>query len=129
MDKNYDLWFPQKKKLDKRNNPPSFKEREIWWCHIGINIGFEIFGKGKTLTRPVLIIKKYSKYTFLGAPLSSRDPKFKNHVPIDFNDQTSIIRLDQLRTYDSRRLSGVVLERIPHKKFIEIKQIVRDDLR
>ena len=44
MDKNYDLWFPQKKKLDRKQNPPSFKEREVWWCQIGVNVGYEIFG-------------------------------------------------------------------------------------
>lgn len=129
MDKDYDLWFPQKKKLDKRNNPPSFKEREIWWCQIGVNIGFEIFGKGRGFTRPVLIIKKYSKFTFLCAPLSSRDPKFKNHVPIEFNDRKSIIRLDQLRTVDSRRLTGTVQERVHPKQFEIIKKILREDFR
>lgn len=129
MDKNYDLWFPQKKQLNKRKKPPSFREREIWWCHIGINIGFEIFGKGKTVTRPILIIKKYSKYTFLAAPLSSREARFKNHIPIEFNGRQSIIRLDQLRTYDSRRLSGDILERVPNKKFKEIKKILIDDFR
>ena len=129
MDKDYDLWFPQKKKLNDRHNPPSFKEREIWWCHVGVNIGYEIFGKGKTLTRPVLIIKKYSKFTFLAAPLSTQTPKFKNHIPVEVEGKKSIVRLDQLRTFDSRRLNGPMLERMHPKQFEIIKQILREDFR
>jgi hypothetical protein len=37
-----------------------FKEREVWWCSIGLNVGDEEFWKGAYFTRPVLVFKKYS---------------------------------------------------------------------
>jgi mRNA interferase MazF len=128
MDKEYDLWFPQKKQLDKRNNPPSFKEREVWWCQIGVNVGYEIFGKGKSFTRPVLILKKYSKLTFLGAPLSTSDPRFDLHFPVEIGEKKGIIRLDQIRTYDARRLQQSPMQRISPIQFKKIKKMLIDNL-
>ena len=45
----------QKKQLHKRKTAPRFKEREVWWCKIGLNVGVEQDGKGNNYTRPILI--------------------------------------------------------------------------
>ncbi len=50
-----------------------FKEGEIWWCSIGMNVGTEIFGKGRRFTRPVLVFKKFGSYSFLGIPITSQE--------------------------------------------------------
>jgi len=129
MDKDYDLWFPQKKQLNKKQRPPSFKEREVWWCQIGVNIGFEIFGKSDSFSRPVLVLKKYSKFTFLGAPLSTTTPKFDLHAPIEINNKKGIIRLDQIRTFDARRLQkDSLMHRVSPTQFRKIKQTLKDSL-
>ena len=51
--------------LEKKIVYPSFKEGELWWCSIGINVGVEIFGKGPDAVRPVVIFKKINKFLFL----------------------------------------------------------------
>jgi mRNA interferase MazF len=58
MQKDFDKWNEQKKELDKKQKDMLFKEREIWWCNLGLNIGDEENGKGEKSTRPILIIKK-----------------------------------------------------------------------
>ena len=70
MFKDFLRWFKLKPKLDNRNHkPPLISEGQIWWCHLGENIGTEINGKGKSFTRPVIIFKKLSQFTFLAIPL------------------------------------------------------------
>ncbi|MCA8835979.1 MAG: type II toxin-antitoxin system PemK/MazF family toxin [Proteobacteria bacterium] len=126
--KDYESWFPIKEKLDVRakDKLPSFKKRQVWWAHIGVNVGYEIFGKGSGFLRPVLIIKKYSNFTFLGAPLSTTKPKRKNNVPIEFMGKQGIVCLDQLRTFDIRRLSDLY-GRLPRQEFEEVMATLRGE--
>jgi len=128
MDKNYDLWFPQKKQLNQKKKPPSFKEREIWWTQIGVNIGYEIFGKSNAFTRPVLVLKKFSQFTFLGAPLSTAKPRFAMHYSIEVNNRPNIVMLDQLRTFDSRRLQQSPIQRITPAQQRMIKKVLAENL-
>ena len=89
--------------FDKRTHV-LFKEGEIWWCSIGMNVGVEIFGKGRTLTRPILIFKKFSPNSFLGIPLTSKIKEGKWYIPIISKGKSQGAILSQLRTFDSRRL-------------------------
>jgi hypothetical protein len=59
MMKDFDTWNVKKKQLDAQQSDAIlfFKEGEVWWVHFGLNIGFEMNGKGNEFTRPVLIIK------------------------------------------------------------------------
>lgn len=34
-------WFSQKKVLNDLNKAVFFSEREVWLCHVGVNIGHE----------------------------------------------------------------------------------------
>lgn len=43
-----------------------FYEREIWWCSLGVNIGFEQDGTNDLFERPVLVIKKIQPRRALG---------------------------------------------------------------
>ena len=127
--KDYESWFPIKEKLDARakDKLPPFKKRQIWWTHIGVNVGYEIFGKGSKFTRPVLIIKKYSNFTFLGAPLSTTESKRKNNVPIEFMGKRGAVCLDQLRTFDIRRLNDFY-GRLSRQQFEEVMAVLRAGL-
>ena len=71
----YDLWNDQKKVLAEGNRRFLFKEGEIWWCSLGVNVGTESFGKGETFRRPILIIKKLSSESCIAVPLTSKEKK------------------------------------------------------
>ena len=73
MEKNFKKWHSIKALLDKKKKEIYFKEREIWWCSLGLNIGFEQDGKNYRFERPVLILKKFSKDLFWALPSTSQD--------------------------------------------------------
>lgn len=58
-------WFKLKVLLwTRKSDKLFFKQGDIWWCSIGMNLGEEIFGKGKKFTRPVLVFKKFTSNSF-----------------------------------------------------------------
>jgi hypothetical protein len=116
--KNFVDWFNLKPKIDAYNhNPPLYKENELWWCSIGENIGTETSGKSKGLTRPVVIYKKLSKYTFLGVPVTSQilDSHGKKragswYCEISVKGKTNLAILSQIRILDYRRLDKKIIQ-------------------
>ena len=102
--KDFDSWNELKKRIDSGDEPPLFNEREVWWCSIGMNVGREIYGKGKVYTRPVLVLRKLGRFTFLGVPLTSKRKDLAYHAPISFNGKDGCAIVGQSRTIDSRRL-------------------------
>ena len=93
MDKNFDEWNECKKNRDKNDIDIYFYEREIWWCAIGVNVGFEQDGKGERFARPVLIIRKFSKNVFLGVPLTTMQMRMKRISRIALKIFSAISRL------------------------------------
>ena len=45
MEKDFDKWNESKKVIHHNNEDKFYHEREVWWCSLGINIGFEQDGK------------------------------------------------------------------------------------
>ncbi len=64
MKKDFEKWHKVKSRTQERCSPPSFEEREIWWCSIGANVGVEEDGKSTLFSRPVLIIRKFNAMIF-----------------------------------------------------------------
>ncbi len=69
----FQSWFRLKVHLHTLQSEKLFKDGEIWWCSVGMNIGEEIFGKGIRFERPILILKKFTKNSFLGLPLTTKN--------------------------------------------------------
>jgi mRNA interferase MazF len=69
--KDFQGWSNKKIKLESNSTFKHPKEKEIWWCSIGVNIGSEVFGKGDSYTRPVLVINAEVSDSFIGIPLTS----------------------------------------------------------
>ena len=105
MEKNFDKWNKVKCHLDISDKiPPDFKIREVWWCSVGMNVGFEIYGKNSLFTRPVLILHRYSKQTLFGIPLSSKRKEVYYRFPIKFKGIAGDALIDQGRSLDAKRL-------------------------
>ena len=71
MEKDFDRWNHEKKRLNAADARLYFHDGEIWWAHLGINVGFEIDGKRSDFSRPVIILKKYNQFSFLALPLTT----------------------------------------------------------
>ncbi len=130
MKKDFENWNKKQQQLDSRTAIPTFKEREIWWCSVGINIGYEICGKGENFTRPVLIIRKFSKDSFWGVPLTSQYKNNPYYYPINFTDERnddkkSYSVISQLTFYDVKRL-GTKISTLTDEQFSSIKTAIKD---
>ena len=116
MKKDYLKWHHNKKILNDREDIKNifFREKEIWWVALGVNVGFEQDGKGEEFRRPVLIIKKFNQYVVLALPLTTRIKKNKYYVSIDLGDDIPRMAIiSQIRLIDSKRFIdkiGVVNE-------------------
>ena len=106
MKKDYQIWTPIKIEVNNKGLcPRGFKEREIWICNVGDNIGFEEDGKGEDYTRPVLIFKVFNKRFCYIVPLSTTNKRGKFYYPFEGNTgKISVALLSQLRAIDSMRL-------------------------
>jgi len=72
MEKDFKKWSNIKQKLEKRTINQFFKEWEIRWMSVWLNLKNESCWKWKDFRRPVLILKKLSSNTFIWIPLSSK---------------------------------------------------------
>jgi mRNA interferase MazF len=108
MSKKFDNWNEIKKNLHGEHKAVIFKERDIFWVSIGINIGYEQDGKGEIFSRPVVIVKKYNNNLFFGVPLSTTIREGSFFFSFDFNNEISSALLVQGRVYDAKRLENKI---------------------
>jgi len=98
-------WIKLKAKLHhKEHIPPLFKEGEIWWCYFGENIGTEMNGKGDAFTRPVIILKKYDRFSFLAIPLTTQDKEGTWYFTFTHSKKKQTAVLSQSRIVNYKRL-------------------------
>jgi mRNA interferase MazF len=100
-----------------------FHEQEIWWCSIGVNIGYEVDGKNTKFERPILVFRKFNKGMFWGIPLTSKIKKGNFYLTFDFKDRKSTIILSQLRILSSKRLIRK-MGSLSNETFKEIEKMV-----
>jgi mRNA interferase MazF len=102
--KDFKSWNSYKITIDSYTSEHLFREREIWWCALGVNIGSEQDGKNQLYERPVLVLKKINKELLLVAPLTSNLVKNEFNIMTDSTGETSQILLSQIRSISSKRL-------------------------
>ena len=128
-EKDFEGWHRHKKHIDAQENPPTFKEREIWWCSVGVNVGYEIDGKNEFFNRPVLVFRKFSKRLFWGIPLSSKIKSNPHYYNFKLNNKDQSANLTHLRLYDSKRLTHH-MGKLPTRQFKHIQEeIIKKVLR
>lgn len=104
VEKHFPEWIGLKGKLHYIGRTPRIKEGEVWWCAIGENVGVEINGKGSTFARPVLILRKYSRYNFLAIPLTSKIHEGNWFTSFRFKGREQYACLTQARGISTSRL-------------------------
>ncbi|MFH1244497.1 MAG: type II toxin-antitoxin system PemK/MazF family toxin [bacterium] len=103
--KDFDGWIEKKKETDaKTSRAPYFKERDIWWVSVGVNVGFEEDGKNGNYVRPVLVIKKFNQELFVGLPMSTKLKNNKYYLPVSMQGREVSVLISQLRVFSSKRI-------------------------
>ena len=126
MNKDFDSWNSLKKKIHYESSGRFYHEREIWWCSVGINVGFEQDGKGIKSERPVIILKAFNKHLCWALPLSTVNKKNRYYFPVGkIGKADNFAIISQLRPLDTRRLTNHV-GYINQVIFNQIKKTVKD---
>ncbi len=108
MTKDFKKWCPKKEKINLQSSKIFFKEREVWWCATGANVGYEQDGHGVDFARPVLIVKKFNLDACLIVPLTKSGKEGKYYFSIGevraINTYEAVAVLSQVRFIDRKRL-------------------------
>ena len=121
MNKDFDAWNSIKKGLDNIQKEFFFKEGEIWWMSVGLNIANESCGKGSIFKRPVLVLRKLSGNSFVGLPLSTKEKTGTWFTDILVNDQKICVLLYQIRMFSTNRFESR-LATLDSNDFKKVKQ-------
>ena len=130
MKKDFKKWHTKKEFLHHEKERPFFHERKIWFCMLGLNVGFEQDGSGQEFLRPVLIIKKFNNEVFWGLPLTktTKRGKYYHQFYIEGKKDISTVVLSQIRLIDAKRLQYKIGD-LNEKGFLEIKKCLIEFLR
>lgn len=128
MKKNFDGWNEKKKELNDRVKSPFCHERELWWCTLGMNIGFEQDGSDIEYYRPVIVLKVLSGNTRLIIPLTTSTSKHKLRPSVGLVEaKVACALLSQIRVIDTKRLLKKI-GNLDVKIFGDIRKTVKDML-
>ena len=120
--KDYSDWSDIKTVVHNEKERPFFHEREIWFCVLGENVGFEQDGRGEEYLRPVVIVRKFNNEVCLVIPLTKNQKKGIHYFSFSYKDEMiSTAILSQIRLVDAKRLdykSGTISE----DDFVVLKQ-------
>lgn len=104
------------------------KEREVWMCFVGKNIGQEQNGVGEQFLRPVMVIKKFNNKIFWVIPLTSKQKKLDFYY--NFTDPTGkqvAAVIAQFKLLSIQRFSRRMYE-INNNEFISLKETIKSFL-
>jgi len=72
MKKDFDTWNTKKKDIQEDEPNRRYHERDIWFCSLGVNVGFEQDGTGSNFDRPIVVVKGFNANTFFAVALTGR---------------------------------------------------------
>ena len=126
MKKDFDTWNKNKKRIHAEHKNKLYHEREVWWCSLGVNIGFEQDGTGAEGERPVIILKGFSKQVCLVMPLTTSEKRNPYHVSLGkVSGRGAFAIISQIRLIDTKRLINKI-GFIEHKIFEKIRKAAKD---
>ncbi|MDO8594024.1 MAG: type II toxin-antitoxin system PemK/MazF family toxin [bacterium] len=105
MKKDFDKWNGKKKQIQSELTSPFCHAREVWWCSLGVNVGFEQDGTGEHFDRPVVVIRGFNENIFFGVALTGRKRNGTFYFPVGrIEDREASAILSQVRLIDTKRL-------------------------
>ena len=127
MQKDFDAWNFHKKEIDLVSIDGMYRERQIWWCALGLNVGSEDNGKNEYFERPVLIFRRFGEDTSWTIPISSqkcrKDSRYQCSILVQGIERSA--RLHQLRLISNKRLLRFI-DYISLDEFTNIRRMIAD---
>jgi mRNA interferase MazF len=104
MSKDFDGWNEKKKIVDSTGENKFYHTREIWWCKLGLNVGYEQDGKDVDFQRPVLVLKSFGPSICLVVPLTTSTKEHKYRIPLGLVDgKNASAIISQIKVIDTKR--------------------------
>ncbi|MCC2630552.1 MAG: hypothetical protein K0S38_361 [Candidatus Paceibacter sp.] len=126
MQKDFDNWNRKKKQINNTASNKLYHQREVWWCSLGVNVGYEQDGKGDNKERPVLILRGFSRHVCLAVPLTTSAKINPFSIPIGMmNGRQNWAIISQVRLIDTKRLINKICT-LDGNIFEEIRKAVRN---
>ena len=119
--KDFNSWNEMQKHLNSDDMHVNIRAGEIRWVVFGVNIGSEIDGKGKSFTRPALILHVIGSNLVLVVPLSTKVKEVVGYIPFEFQGKNVSLCIHQSRTISQKRVLSRK-GRISENKLSEIKE-------
>ncbi len=128
MQKDFDEWNKEKKVTNARKDILLYHERDVRWCRLGINVGFEQDGTGADHSRPVLILKAFSRFVCLVVPLTTSTKQNFYHTPVGIiGSRQAFAIISQLRLIDTKRLDQKIVQ-LDKGTFDTVRKAVKEYL-
>ena len=114
MKKDFQKWHTKKESINGIAQRPFFHQREIWFCYLGANVGFEQDGQGEDFLRPIVIVRKFNNEVFWAVPLTKSNKQHKDTAEAYYYAFSfvpglpSVAILSQIRLIDARRLGRLI---------------------
>ncbi len=103
-------WLPTKSHIQLSSRQLFPKRREIWWVHLGHNVGAETNGKNQCFERPVLVITVFNATTLFVAPVTSTLDKHSFLIRFEDGNKKRSANIFQLRTLSIKRFDRKLSE-------------------
>lgn len=126
--KDFNSWNSRKIHIDICHKNRFYKERDIWWCSLGLNIGSEQDGKDIYFQRPILIIKSFGPRICFVVPLTTSEKSniLRFHLGV-IDGKNSSALLSQVRVIDTKRLVNKIAV-LNNEKFNLIRKAIKEIL-
>lgn len=123
--KDFDRWNEIKKKTDSSKFTDFVHTREVWWCSLGLNIGYEQDGKHITFERPMLVLRKFNNDMVLAVPLSTRLKKNSYNIIFMHEGEQFSALISQIRLISTKRFLRRMYQ-MDSTIFTKIREAVKD---
>jgi len=128
MKKDFNKWNIKKKEIHGQSSAPFCHQREVWWCSVGVNVGFEQDGTGEHFDRPVIVIRGFNENIFFGAALTRRKKAGKYYFHLGLIEgKDAYVILSQVRLIDTKRLVRKITT-IDETLFEQLKNVLKKTL-
>lgn len=118
--KDFGAWAKVAQRVEQHSYPAHIQVGAVYWCHLGINIGSELLGKGPEFTRPVLILAKPSERFAIIVPLTSRNHHGAHYIELNIAGKLDYLALGHITTIDTKRIIDFIDE-VDEQTFKRIK--------
>jgi mRNA interferase MazF len=128
VEKDFDNWNISKKTIHFNKSSRFCHPREVWWCALGVNVGFEQDGTGENFDRPIVVIKGFNQNIFFGVALTGSKKIGKYYLYLGkIDDHEASAVLSQVRLIDTKRLVRKITT-LDQKLFEQLKNALKQAL-